>query len=122
MADNEVMERTQEARRRIRPLYKITEKKGEVYITMEMPGVQKNDLSVSIENRELRVIGNRPDNAEQGNYLVRERRDGDFSHAFTIDDTIDQNSIDATLENGVLTIALQQKEEVKPKRIQIKTS
>ena len=65
MADNEVMERTQEARRRIRPLYKITEKKGEVYITMEMPGVQKNDLSVSIENRELRVIGNRPDNAEQ---------------------------------------------------------
>ena len=40
MADNELMERTEETRRQIRPLYGIFEEKGVVKVTMEMPGMQ----------------------------------------------------------------------------------
>ncbi len=122
MADKEVMERPQEARRQIRPLYSIVENKGEVMLTIDMPGVKKEDLSISIENSELRLSGKRPDEELNGRYLVRERRRGDFVNSFTLDDTIDENNVDASLENGLLTVKLHLKEEVKPKRIQIKSS
>ncbi len=122
MADKEIMERPEETRRQIRPLYSITEDKGEVTIYLDMPGVGKEDLSISIENNELRVIGKRGGEDTSGNYLVRERRTGDFANSFTLDNTIDQNNVDASLESGLLTIKLHLKEEVKPKRIQIKTS
>ena len=121
MADKEIAERTQETRRQIRPMYRIIENKGEVTLTIDMPGVQKEDLSMSIENSELRVIGKRSNEGQEGRYLVRERRQGDFANSFTLDETIDQNNVEATLEHGVLTVKLHVKEEVKPRRIQIKT-
>jgi HSP20 family protein len=122
MADKEIMESTQDTRRQIRPLYSIVENRGEVILTIEMPGVKKDDLSISIENSELRVAGKRSENDPNGRYLVRERRQGDFVNSFTLDDTIDQNKVDASLDNGLLTVKLHVKEEVKPKRIEIKTS
>lgn len=122
MADKEVMERPQETRRQIRPLYTIVENKGEVTLTIDMPGVKKEDLSISIESSELRVVGRRSEEDVQGRYLVRERRQGDFANSFTLDDTIDHNNVEASLENGLLTVKLHLKEEVKPKHIQIKTS
>ena len=122
MADKEMMERPQEAKRQIRSLYNIIQEKGEVVLTLDMPGVKKEDLSISVENSELRVTGKRSEEDTSGTYLVRERRYGDFSNSFTLDDTIDQNNVDALLENGLLTIKLHLKEEVKPKRIEIKTS
>jgi len=122
MDDKNVVAKPQETSRQIRPLYCIAEDKGEVTIRLEMPGVRKGDLAISIENSELRVTGKRSKDAITGNYLVRERRHGDFANSFTLDDTIDQNNVEASLENGLLTIKLHLKEEVKPKRIQIKTS
>jgi HSP20 family protein len=122
MAEKEIVEKPQEARRQIRPLYSIVENKGEVTLTIDMTGVKKEDLSISIENSELRVSGKRPEEETQGRYLVRERRYGDFVNTFTLDDTIDQNNVDASLDNGLLTVKLHLKEEVKPKRIQIKSS
>ena len=122
MADSELMEKTDETRRQIRPLYSIFEEKGVVTVTMEMPGVSKENLSISVENKELRVVGKRTDEEMEGTFLVRERRFGDFANVFTLDDTIDQNNINASLEDGVLTLTLHLKEEVKPKRIEIKSS
>jgi HSP20 family protein len=122
MADRELMERGADARVQIRPLYTIFEEKGVVKVRMEMPGVSKENLSVSIENRELRVIGKRSADETEGTFIIRERRAGDYANVFTLDDTIDQNRIDASLEKGMLTITLHLKEEVKPKRIEIKAS
>ena len=78
MADKEIMETTKDTGRQIRPLYSIVENKGEVTLTIEMPGVKKQDLAISIENSELRVAGKRSGNDPNGRYLVRERRQGDF--------------------------------------------
>lgn len=122
MEDKELMERPQETKGQIRSLYSIIEEKGEVTVTLDMPGVKKENLSISIENSELRVTGKRDGEDTSGTYLVRERRYGDFSNSFTLDDTIDQNNVEASLENGLLTIKLHLKEEVKPKRIEIKTT
>ena len=120
MADRDVAERTETSARQIRPMYGIHEEKGSVVITMEMPGVSKGNLAINIESNELRVRGQRSLMDGTGTFLVRERRQGDFAQSFILDDTIDQNRIDAILERGVLTIVLNLKEEVKPRLIDIK--
>ena len=121
MADKDVVERQERETRQIRPMYSIHENKGNVTIIMEMPGVQKEDLAIHVEANEMRVRGRRKQEGSSGAYLIRERRQGDYSQTFTLDDTIDQNRIDASLEKGILTITLNLKEEVKPKLIEIKT-
>jgi HSP20 family protein len=122
MADKELMNNATQERLQIRPLYKIQEIEGKVVISIEMPGVKKEDLKINIENSELRVYGGREQIVEGGAYLVRERRAGDFVQVFTLDDTVDPNKVDATLERGMLTVELHLKEEVKPRLIQIKSS
>ena len=121
MADREVAEQKETEARQIRHLYGIHENEGNVIITMEMPGVKKEDLTINVEGNELRARGQRDPAVESGTFLIRERRQGDFVQSFTLDDTIDQNRIDATLDKGVLSITLHLKEEVKPKLIEIKT-
>ena len=122
MADRELMENQQQERPRIRPLYRIHEEDGTVVVRMEMPGVSKDALRINIENSELKIYGSRNMAGEDAAYLIRERRPGDFSHSFTLDNTVDQNRVDASLEQGILTLKMHLKEEVKPRLIQIKSS
>jgi HSP20 family protein len=89
-----------------------------VLLSLEMPGVEKQDIELHIENNVLSILGRRSPEAA-GRYLLRERADGDFHAVYTLDETIDQEKIDAVLENGVLTLTLHIKEAVKPRKIQI---
>ncbi len=107
-------------RRCVSPLSRIHEEGGKVYLQMEMPGVKKDNVNVSIEDNQLRINAPRHEEEVQGNYIVRERNCADFEKVFTIDNSIDRNSIDASLVEGVLTITLQFKEEVKPRKIKIR--
>jgi HSP20 family protein len=117
------MELTKENReqRCVSPLSKISEEEGKVVLQLEVPGVKKEDVNVSIEDDQLRIYAPRKvESSENGTYLLRERNCGDYEKLFTIDNTIDRDNIDAKMENGVLTITLQFKEEVKPRKIKIK--
>jgi HSP20 family protein len=87
-----------------------------------MPGVSKENLEVSVEGSELRVYGKRSVPEPSGEYVVRERRAADFYQAYTIDETIDRERIDAKLENGVLLLTLNLKESQKPRKIDVKSS
>ncbi len=109
-------------RRNIRPPYRVWETDGKVVVELEMPGVKKDDLEIKIENNELEIIGRRSVEEIKGEYLIRERRDGDFYRVFTLDNTIDQDKIEAELKNGVLTLELALKESEKPKLITVKTT
>ncbi len=84
-----------------------------------MPGVRQENLEVRIEGNELRVLGRREDQ-EDFRYLVRERRPGDFFQAWTLDETIDQSKVDAVLRDGLLTLTLDLKEQVKPRTVKIR--
>jgi HSP20 family protein len=92
---------------------------GRIQVKVEMPGVRQESLEVRIEGNELRVLGRR-DDQEGFAYLVRERRPGDFFQAWTLDETIDQSKVEAVLRNGVLTLTLDLKEQVKPRTIEIR--
>jgi HSP20 family protein len=92
---------------------------GRIQVAIEMPGVPQEHLEVRIEGNELRVLGRR-DGQEDFTYLVRERRPGDFFQAWTLDETIDQSKVEAVIKNGVLTLTLDVKEQVKPRTVKIR--
>jgi len=92
---------------------------GRVQVVVEMPGVRQENLEVRIEGNELRVLGRR-DDRDDFTWLVRERRPGDFYQSWTLDETIDQSKVDAVMKNGVLTLTLDLKEQVKPRTITIR--
>jgi len=124
MAEKQIekQQERREQRRVIRPVCDICEDEGAVFIRMEMPGVQREDLDIQIDNNQLSITARRKDPRVAGTYLYRERVDADYHQMYTIDDTIDRGNIEAKLENGVLNVTLHLKEAEKPRRIEVKTS
>ena len=91
-----------------------------VLLKLEMPGVAKDNLDINVDNDRLIITGKKDPRNSSGEYLIREIRRGDFYQEFTLDDTIDKTKIDATMDNGVVTLILSIKESVKPRKIEIK--
>ena len=110
----------EEKKKDIVPLSNICEIGGNVYLKLEMPGVDKENLEVKIEQDTLEITGTRMPEESDGKYLLRERRIADYYKAFTLDETINRNKIDAVMKNGVLTITLYMKEAKKPKSIAVR--
>lgn len=117
---NELEKRTEEKNQTVQPACNISEENGEVRLSLEMPGVDKDGIEVSLEKNELIIQGRRSDAAPLGNFLIRERRRGDYRKRFIIDETIDREKIQAVVVDGVLTLTLATKESAKPKKIEIR--
>lgn len=94
---------------------------GNIRLRLEMPGVSSDRLEIEVEDRELRITGRRETQVPEGEYLLRERRDGFFFRAFTLDDTIDPDKIEAAMDAGVLTVTLRRKESEKPRKVAVKS-
>ena len=90
-----------------------------IVLKLEMPGVSKDELDVRIDNQKLVISGKKEPDSSEGKYLVREIKAGNYYQEFIIDDTIDTGSVDASIKNGVVTLILNLKESVKPRKIQI---
>jgi len=97
----------------------IKDEDGKISVRVEMPGVSRENLEIRVEGDKLIIHGTRVAKENNGTFLLREIREGDYHQEFTIDDTIDRNSIGASLENGVLHLSLGIKESEKPRRIDI---
>lgn len=91
------------------------------YIDVEVPGVSKDDIEVTLENGVLTIAGEKKasSGAREATWHVRERRFGRFSRSFTVPDDVDEEKVAASLANGVLTITLDKREESKPRRIAV---
>lgn len=106
----------------IRPFCFICEEEaGAITLKLEMPGVNKSQLDIDVDGNELHVTGKRAGSGSEGTYLIRERLLGTYHQAYTLDETIDRNKIEASLERGVLTLHLYRKESEKPRKISIKS-
>lgn len=90
-------------------------------ITAEIPGVDPNDLDISVVGDTLTLSGSRsPENGEDGHtYHRRERWQGNFSRTLQLPFRIDAEQVDAAFSNGVLQVTLPRAEEDKPHRISI---
>jgi len=97
----------------------IFQNKESVVLHLEMPGVTKEHLDISIDNDLLIIDGKKEPFNFKGNYLLNEISPGDFHQEYTIDDTIDRNNINAVIKNGIVTLTLAVKESEKPRKIKV---
>ncbi|NLY78865.1 MAG: Hsp20/alpha crystallin family protein [Lysinibacillus sp.] len=104
----------------------ITESKDAYVVQADLPGFSKDDIQIDIENNQLTIRAKRDDTMEErdeDNRIIRkERHFGEFVRSFYIDN-VDQEKIEATLDNGVLKIILPKitpDDNGPSKRIQIK--
>lgn len=106
-------------RRYIRPLGNIWEENDAVHLRLEMPGVSRDGLEITIDGDSLIIVGKRNAYADDVRYIIHERRDADYRAVYTLDERIDRDKVDAKIENGVLMVTLNLKAEVKPRRIEV---
>lgn len=102
------------------PRFDIWEGEHELILSGDMPGVDLSDLDIHIENRQLTIHGKVSHSRTNGRYLHSEYGVGDFHRTFRIGDSIDSESIQADLRDGVLTIHLPKLDEAKARRIPVK--
>ena len=103
----------------ISPVASVVED-GDVYmLNVEMPGVNKEGLEISIENNELTIVGRRSLPQVEGTLVHRESRSENFRRAFELDPSIDTSKIAARIDQGVLTLTLPKAEQVKPRKITV---
>jgi HSP20 family protein len=98
----------------------IFETEDALLVVMEIPGVEKEDVEINVENGTLRVEGR----IDYGKYdglepLYSEYNVGHFARAFALSNRLDQAQIGAELDNGVLTLTLKKSKEAMPRRIAI---
>jgi HSP20 family protein len=103
------------------PVVDILETNDNFLIQVELPGVEKSAVKLSIEKGVLLISGQRPQGtlSEGMRYHRNERPYGRFERAFRVPDTVDEQKLEADLKNGVLTVRLPKVEKAKPKSIQI---
>jgi len=101
-----------------KPRTDVLEDAEKVYIQMELPGVNKENVKITVNSESILTIsGNKPKNIpEQSNICCRnERIFGDFRRSFQLPDTIDVEKINAKFDAGMLYISINKKIEVMPK-------
>ena len=103
------------------PPVDVYEDEHNVTLKIEVPGIEEKDIDVRIENNTLTVHGERKFEKEEKeeNYRRVERQYGSFTRTFTLPNTVEQESVQADYDKGVLKIRLAKKAEAKPKQIKV---
>ena len=97
------------------PAIEVFEDDGGYTLRAEVPGISKKELSVGIDGDLLTISGERraEERKEHGSCLIQERRFGAFERRLRLPETVDLGQVEASHEDGVLTIELPKKEEAK---------
>lgn len=106
------------------PLMNVTENKNSFYVRAELPGLKPDELDISVTGDTLSLSGERkiPTEDENAQYHRREREAGKFNRIVSLPSQVDTGKVEASCEDGILTITLPKAEAVKPKKITIKAS
>jgi HSP20 family protein len=93
----------------------------EIVVQAEVPGLRREDIDLTVENNTLTIRGERRRDAQiqEQQYHRVERTYGPFSRSFTLPDTIDAARVRAEYRDGVLTVRLPQREDARPRQIQV---
>lgn len=97
----------------------IREGKDSYFVELEMPGVSKEGLEVTVEGHELHLVGRRSDPPLQGTPIIRESRPVAYRRVFELDPSIDTGKMSAKIEQGILTLTMPKAEQVKPRTIEV---
>ena len=104
------------------PLSDIYEDKDNYTLTMDLPGIKKEDVKISFADGQLSISGEKRQEKESkdGTYHRVERNYGKYFRTFTLPKKIREDKINAEFKDGQLTITVPKAEEAKPKEIEIK--
>ena len=102
----------------------VSESMESIEITMELAGVNPDDVRISLENNVLTIHGEKRQEAEQDDDRVHriERIYGMFQRTFVLPNTVDPDRIEARYENGVLTVRIPKSERARPREIPVTAS
>jgi HSP20 family protein len=104
------------------PALDISERKDAYLVTVELPGIEADDLEITLEDGLLTIQGERHfahDSSEQQFHRI-ERRYGAFRRSITLPAQVQAEQIEASFDNGVLQIMVPKMEDATPKRIQVR--
>lgn len=106
------------------PVIDVIEQKDNYIVKAELPGLTKDDVSVTLQDNYLTIKGEKKHEAEtkDANYYRRERLYGAFCRTIELPTTVDAKKIEAQFKDGVLSVKLPKTEEAKPKQIEVKVS
>ncbi|MCC7192514.1 MAG: Hsp20/alpha crystallin family protein [Phycisphaeraceae bacterium] len=98
----------------------IREDNDHIYVEAELPGFKKEDVEITLENGLLHIVAQRKVEEKKGESHLAERRFTRVARSFTLPNTVDETKVDARLDSGVLHLTLNKREEVKPRKIEVK--
>lgn len=103
------------------PAVDVYEDEHNLVLKLEVPGMNEEDLSVTLENNTLTVSGERKLEKEEKeeNFHRIERRYGSFTRSFRLPNTVDPEKVEAGYDKGILKITLAKRAEAKPKQIKV---
>ena len=103
------------------PATDVSETPEHLVLRLEVPGLSRDQIKISVENNVLTVRGEKQQEStqENENYYRSERSYGSFERSFTLPAHVDFEHVQATLESGVLELRLPRREEARPREIQI---
>jgi HSP20 family protein len=104
----------------LKPLYEVRETDDAFGVTVFLPGVSKEDLEITAEAGEFRIVGRRTWKQPEGwTALYRESADAPYELTLSHDNAIDADKIAAELRDGVLRVSLPKAEALKPRKITV---
>ena len=115
-------DRTGEDDGMLMPPVDVTEKEDKFAVSVELPGLKKDDIKLSLRNNVLTISGSKKRESESKNDRFHriERSFGTFCRTINLASSVDASKIDADFKDGILTVNLPKVEEAKPKEISIK--
>jgi len=104
------------------PAVDIAERDDAYLVKVELPGVNKDEVKITLESNILTIRGEKKQEQEtkKENYHRVERSYGSFQRSFTLPTTVKSDKIDASYKDGVLMVTLPKAEEAKPKQIEVR--
>lgn len=105
------------------PRADLSETEDAYFIALDLPGLRKDEIEITMEDGTLKIAGERSmeSESENGQYHRIERSYGRFFRSFTFGPNADADNIEASFDDGVLTIRVAKAEERKPRRIEVGT-
>ena len=103
----------------VAPSASVLEEGDGYVLQVEMPGVNKEGLEISIVNNELTIIGRRSLPTVEGTLIHHESRRENYRRTFELDPSINSDKISAKVDHGVVTLTLPKAEHVRPRKISV---
>ena len=102
------------------PALDLYQNNDNVVVVVELPGMRKEDIDISLHDGMLTIAGERQISSGEGESAERtERFSGKFRRSISLPTRIDAGKVNATYKDGILTVTLPKAEEAKPKKVEV---